>query len=328
MLFLTGIMGLLMAGASLALLPDDVSSDEDETPEGAEDEAGADLLEGGDTVTTMPGVETPERAASPEATEGNDILWGDAGDDVIDGQSGNDQINGYEGDDLIIGGEGDDRLTGGMGADQLEGGAGKDVLAGEDGDDRLDGGAGDDVLMGGFGDDRLAGAEGADRLIGGPGQDLLLGGAGDDALEGCDGDDVLIGGAGLDEMFGGAGNDLLDGRDAETDYLNGGTGQDRLLAGSGDWVSGNEEGDLFALGDWIDPENPAVLADFEPGLDRIALLRDPEDDEAALRIEPSQDTPGAVAIYLGARRLAEVLNAEGLSPEDILLLSPEEFANL
>ena len=58
------------------------------------------------------------------------------------------------------------------------------------------------------------------------------------------------------------------------------------------------------------------------------MLRDPDDEEAELRIEPSPDTPGAVAIYLGARRLAEVLNAEGLSPEDILLLSPEEFASL
>lgn len=393
MLLLTGLMGLLVAGASIALLPDgsegdvDVETDDaaedthetaaegagnlldeidgdtaaegadatapeetaDDTAEmdlreqyeadlGADDEGDDDLDTDTDTVTTVPGIDTPEAPDSPEPSAGSDILWGDGADDRLEGLDGDDQMNGYDGDDILSGDAGEDRLAGGEGDDTLFGGTGDDRLAGEDGDDNLSGGAGDDSLTGAFGDDRLAGGEGDDAISGGQGDDSLLGDEGDDSLEGNDGDDTLSGGLGTDELFGGDGNDLIDGlvrggESGETDldgrdYLNGGEGADTLLTGTGDWASGNEGGDLFALGEWIDPEDPATIADFEPGADQIAVVYDPDSGEdPELTLEPSE-TDGAMWIVLNGVKLAEVLDAEGLTSDDIVLVTPSEFAYL
>ena len=106
MLMLTGLVGLLVAGASIALLPDGSEGDADvETDDGAEDTqdivpegAGdlldeitpddtgaapgpaaeadlrgqdeADLEDESDTVTTVPGLETPEAPDSPAPSAG------------------------------------------------------------------------------------------------------------------------------------------------------------------------------------------------------------------------------------------------------------------
>lgn len=108
------------------------------------------------------------------ATNGDDILYGDANNNDISGLAGN------------------DTLYGRAGADKLYGNAGNDRLYGQNGDDLLNGGSGDDYLNGGNGNDRLLGGAGKDRLIGGAGNDILNGGGGNDILRGNVGNDIYV----------------------------------------------------------------------------------------------------------------------------------------
>ncbi|MES2243540.1 MAG: calcium-binding protein [Pseudomonadota bacterium] len=173
-------------------------------------------------------------AATGQATEADDVIYGRQGGEVINALGGNDTVFALGGDDVVAGGAGDDMLDGGdgndllngdEGQDVLAGGAGQDVLHGSDGDDVLDGGDGNDVLWGDGGDDQLVGDSGADALAGGEGVDLLDGGSGADVLEGDAGNDTLLGGSGDDHLLGGGGADLLKGG-AGSDLLEGAEGND------------------------------------------------------------------------------------------------------
>ena len=135
-----------------------------------------------------------------EATDGADILIGDAEDNRIEGGGGN---------DIVEGGSHIDSIEGGAGNDVVLGGSGDDVIGGDAGRDILRGGSGGDVLSGGADRDFLRGDTGADALHGGAGDDRLWGDQGNDALSGGDGDDLLLGGAGDDQMVGGAGADCF-----------------------------------------------------------------------------------------------------------------------
>lgn len=168
------------------------------------------------------------------ATEGNDLLVGDANANLIDGLGGDDQILGMAGNDTLRGSAGNDTLSGGEGDDVLEGGADDDMLLGGIGNDMLDGGTGggaadysaamgsvavnlatglaggadgNDVLVAidtvygsGF-DDQLIGDALSNGLVGAGGNDLLDGGDGDDYLQPGPGDDVVRGGAGVDTLY-------------------------------------------------------------------------------------------------------------------------------
>ncbi|MBD3803827.1 MAG: calcium-binding protein [Thioclava sp.] len=337
MLFLSGLLGLFVAGASAGLIAFSTPDEDDAEPDEPHDEGleaeGPDLLDVASEsyAVVSAGEMRADPVASPKASDGDDILWGDDAANEIAGGTGEDQIAGYAGDDTIWGEGGDDRLFGDSGADDLSGGAGADTLEGGDGDDRLRGDEGDDVLSGGFGADTLSGDAGADRLLGGAGADWLSGGTGDDTLCGADGDDTLLGGAGDDELNGDAGDDLLIGSSADravmdADTLNGGAGADTLLAGPGDWAEGGEEADLFALSDQIDPAAPATIADYTPGEDRIAVLYDPAGaPEPTISIEPSEAHDGAAFVLLDGVRLAEVLNAGDLRAEDVTLMVPSDL---
>ncbi|WP_223631894.1 calcium-binding protein [Rhodobacter sp. TJ_12] len=288
------------------------------------------------TVTVLPGA-PPVEALPPEtaATDESDILWGDLLPDRIDGLAGDDQINGYAGDDTLFGGVGDDTLVGADGADHLLGGEGDDSLIGEDGADTLTGDDGADTLVGGFGADSLLGGVGDDSLLGGADADRLEGGAGNDSLSGNDGADTLTGGLGMDELFGGTGDDVLIGVVADEttgspdadglDFLNGGEGADTLIVGAGDWASGGEEGDVFALGDWIAPEEPATIADYDATQDQIVVVYEPGSDVMPkLTLEPAE-TDGNLWICLDGMRLAEVVDAGTLQLSDLRLVTPAEI---
>jgi Ca2+-binding RTX toxin-like protein len=81
--------------------------------------------------------------------------------------------------------------------------------------------------------------------------------------------DVLEGGAGADTLAGGTEADSLLGG-TEADWLYGGAGNDTLAGGAGNDVLFGEAGaDLFIIGG---NEDIDVIADFEPGIDRIQLL--------------------------------------------------------
>lgn len=166
-----------------------------------------------------------------------------------------------------------------------------DLLYGSEGDDDLAGGEGDDILLGDEGEDTLDGGAGGDMLIGGPDDDLLLGSGGEDVLFGGDGTDTLIGNSGSDYIDGSSTMDIdalvaslataetsadlnfvFDAGSADTDdgdVLEGRGGDDFMIMGSADSVSGGDGQDLFAGGQWIRPGEPAIIEDYVAGDDVI-----------------------------------------------------------
>lgn len=210
------------------------------------------------------------------ATDGDDLLYGEAdsdriwggnGNDTLSGDLGDDRLYGEADDDLIDGGDGRDYLYGGDGNDVLIGGADTDRLYGENGHDEIQGGEGNDRLYGGSGDDVMSGGAGKDKLYGESGDDNLDGGDGRDHLYGGDGQDVLTGGAESDRLYGESGNDRLEGG-AGSDYLYGGDGDDILIGGDdGGWMSGGDGADVFVFDD---SDGTQTVYDFEDG-DLISL---------------------------------------------------------
>ncbi|MEQ9640074.1 MAG: calcium-binding protein [Alphaproteobacteria bacterium] len=297
--------------------------------------AGADSLAGGDHSDTLVG-EGGDDTLSGDS--GDDWLQGDTGNDSLDGGGGSDTLFGGLGGDALTGADGNDQLLGDDGADTLKGGAGHDVLVGgadddllvggegndnlvgDAGSDRLEGGAGDDTLAGGEGDDSLFGDAGNDRLLGGLGADLLDGGDGDDTLDGENGAATLSGGAGNDLLRGGNDNDLLAGGNgadmlfgsSAVDSLDGGGGDDLLQGGTGgDLLSGGAGADHFEIQAL---EGHDTIADFEDGLDRLALFGAQQLDDLLL-----VDTAGGARVSLAT---------EGVSPTTSFTLTGIAAAQL
>lgn len=255
---------------------------------------------------TPPPVDAPVRL---EGTEAIDALTGGGGADTILGADGGDMLAGGDGRDAMSGGAGDDELAGEADADRLRGGAGADTLLGGGSDDRLRGDAGSDSLAGQMGDDSLLGDAGADSLLGGSGRDILSGGTGNDWLAGGQGDDMLRGGTGADILDGDDGDDTLaGGLDRATDFLNGGAGDDRISLSGSDYGTGGEGADSFVLGEGV-AGDPAILADFEPGVDRIELSFDPADPPPVVTVE---DVEGGQQILVDGVPLAFLKGMQGL----------------
>lgn len=175
-------------------------------------------------------------------------------------------------------------FAGGEGADRFRGLDGADTLAGLGGDDELTGLWGSDVLEGGSGDDRLDGGDDADLLAGGEGADEATGGHGDDTLDG------------------GAGDDFLAGQDGN-DRLTGGSGADRFVFQA-----------VFEPGFGHD-----VVADFDPGEDRLEVAFDPAwtlADIRAATVQAGDDVlvaagEGSTVTVLGADAEAVFRNLVG-----------------
>lgn len=297
-----------------------------------------------------------------DGTEGDDILSGTERAETLSGRAGNDLINGYQGDDTLNGAAGEDHLFGAQGDDSLRGGTAADVLHGQDGTDWLAGNAGADTLFGGMGDDSLSGGTGSDSLQGGQGDDSLHGGRGADALHGGYGNDSLQGDAGEDTLFGGSGADLLDGRtdpslppdpadasgaqddtqDATTasdrDFLNGGPGDDTLIGGLNDVLTGGSGEDMFYVGETVvtqpsfeTPEAGGTdgaaltLMDFDATEDQLAVLY--ASDTAAPTISVLNDVPpnSTTHVFVDGVEMAIVHGASNLTAEDIILL-PQSVA--
>ncbi|MGD1937645.1 MAG: DUF4347 domain-containing protein [Cyanophyceae cyanobacterium] len=219
-------------------------------------------------VPSEPSVPSPLPTLIPGATDGNDILAGDAGAngaqgadgaDDIDGFGGNDVLEGNAGDDTVNGGMGDDFAAGSPGDDVVSGDAGNDTVTGNEGNDILNGDGsapmpGDDLIFGGAGNDTAFGGQGADTIAGGIGSDQVFAGQGDDLVFGEDGDDLLSGDVGNDTIDGGAGNDTLIGDSLietsdSADVLIGGTGNDLLFGQRGnDSLFGGDDNDILLGG--------------------------------------------------------------------------------
>ena len=181
--------------------------------------------------------------------DGLDDVDGTGEDDVIDGGEDGQRIFGNEGDDVLLAGEGDD---------QAFGGDGSDLILGEEGDDFLRGGDQSDLILGGEGEDTLFGDLGADILVG---ADVIDEGPFVDRIR----SEGIVDAALLD-------NYTPSLEENEADELNGGFGEDLLLLGGNDIASGGGNSDAFAVGDWITPENPATITDFEPETETIVFL--------------------------------------------------------
>lgn len=157
-------------------------------------------------------------------------------------EGGNDQLFGGDGNDLLIG----DFTSGGE--------FGNDTLRGGLGDDKLFAGDGDDQLFGDEGNDQLNGDAGNDNLDGGTGDDFVFGGTGNDIVSGGAGDDLVVGGGGNDSLAGGLGKDRLIGVEPFLPNLQFGKGEI-------DTLTGNENDDIFVLGDVLDGTNIAYYND-------------------------------------------------------------------
>ncbi len=243
--------------------------------------------------------------------DGNDTLTGDAGADQLSGDLGNDTINGSDGNDTIDGGAGNDKLYGDAGDDSVTGGEGNDQLYGGAGNDILTGGAGSDYLNGGAGNDRLFAGDGSSSMFGEDGDDFFFGGAGKDHMQGGNGNDVMYGGNGDDTLRGDDGNDIIN-AGAGNDGLRGGKGDDTLLAGDGNDMLWGEAGDDILAGglgkdsmyggegrdtflfNTVPDGNRDAIADFEAGVDTIAL------DRVAFKAFNALDHVSADNIALGA----------------------------
>lgn len=165
------------------------------------------------------------------------------------------------------------------GSDILEGDSGADRIFGNGGDDFITGAGGDDELFGGAGSDVLLAQDGDDFARGGSGDDLLTGGAGVDVLRGDAGDDLILSADLLDEQAflssvetaaeidGVQINFTFDSDEDEADTVFGGSGDDLILFGSNDVVSGGNGEDTLTAGDWMTPGESAVITDFERGTD-------------------------------------------------------------
>lgn len=304
MFFIGGLLGLMVTGLMMDLggLMSPSGDDEDDpdiTPE---------------TDSDLPPIlpeEDPPLADVPDSPEidgsaGADILMGGTGSEVIRGDDGADDLRGGLGDDLIYAGQGDDWVQG-------------DAAYGEGGNDIIHGGPGDDMLAGQGGDDLVYGDAGDDTLFGGEGDDSLFGGAGNDILAGHDGDDVLVSSQGSDDLDGGAGDDVLIGHDGrETVWMNGGEGDDTLMPGAHDFVSGNDGRDSFILRDT--GQGLPIIADFDAAQDQVVLHLDAETARDA-DITLHQDQDGTYLLGVNGHAVGRFLQGGGLTVGDIRVVT-------
>lgn len=217
-------------------------------------------------------------------------------------------------DDIAMTGDtaGDDLLTDGSpGPDTLQGGDGDDLLAGRAGDDLLSGGAGNDWLLGLDGADTLQGGPGRDVLIGGAGGDRMIGGAGDDFVEAANiiDEDALV--ASLDGLR--SFSDIafayaLPGLSDQGDLVDLGAGDDTVVVGHDDSVTGGDGADEFALGDWIEGGRPALIEDFDLAEDLITFVTADDQPTPDLTIERDSIT-GLTTLKADGQAIAVIRNA-------------------
>lgn len=336
MLLLAGILGLAAVGSFMFI--GEVESSESESAESGENLSDTETPENG---MIEPSDDADPSDATPPATAEGDTIHGTDGNDTLAGDDGDSTILGGDGSDAIDGGSGDDSLSGEGGEDWIWAGSDNDIASGGDDDDTLHGESGDDTLHGNDGDDEIWGHVGSDLSMGGAGndyiqdgigEDTLVGGAGDDGLLGGHDDDTLIGGMGEDELFGGEGNDLLDGteRSADgtdmdgTDYLNGNEGNDTILAGDGDIVTGGEGADQIVL--TASQNETVTLIDFSQDEDQLLIVFDVVPSEADITLTPDETDPDLMYLDVDGEIVATLHGAAHMTADDISFISSQQAA--
>ncbi|WP_415891745.1 hypothetical protein ACMXYN_10320 [Neptuniibacter sp. PT8_73] len=135
-----------------------------------------------------------------DATDFDDVLYGNSQANILKGFEGDNILHGRDGNDTLIGGTGDDTFNGGTGADTVSyydsATSGISIDLSLSSAQSSTGGSGTDTLISierlyatDF-DDSLYGTDKANILVGYDGNDYLDGRAGNDTMRGGDGDDI------------------------------------------------------------------------------------------------------------------------------------------
>ncbi|WAL60243.1 calcium-binding protein [Thermocoleostomius sinensis] len=272
---------------------------------------GNDVISGGAGDDTIDGDAGDDRIKGDSGNDtlngnaGNDRISGGAGDDHLRGGSGNDTLKGGAGNDFMAGDTGDDVMIGGTGNDVLDwdDGDGSDTMLGGLGRDTIevDGSVtrGDHFVLG-----RNAAGRAFFERVSLDGQligqfTLTVSTSEIFDVSGDGGNDTFIindltgTGVELVQFSGDDGDDLADGRHSSTPLqLDGGSGNDTLIGGVGTMLAatGATLGDTLTGGIGHDQftfatnpftgalpgqnvNQPAVITDYEIGIDRIAFDR-------------------------------------------------------
>ncbi|MGR3622979.1 calcium-binding protein [Pseudophaeobacter sp.] len=234
------------------------------------------------------------------------------------GGSNIDPFIGDSSNDTIAGDDADNTILGKNGTDDLDGNLGDDRIFGDGGDDSVDGGAGNDSVYGGHGDDLVMGGEDDDLNRGGRDKDVLIDATGTDTLYGDAGADLIIASGTMDAAAqtafeasptpeNGIGN-LLDqlqidfsaDSDTEGDRVYGGIGDDTVVFGVNDTVSGGEGADTLVTASWLEGQEAATVTDFDPVEDQLVYAYDPADGEPVLTMELVEQEDGSTNAVVSA----------------------------
>lgn len=214
-------------------------------------------------------------------------------------------------DDILVDEGDNDLLIGTEGEDALDGGTGYDIAFGLEGDDTLLGDAGDDLLLGGQDNDLVQGGSGDDVLVGGDGSDTLIGNSGDDVIDGTSrlDEDALLASAQTANTLDDLVLDLSDTPDTdEGDSIEGRGGNDWMIMGSADSVSGGSGADLFHGGDWITPGEPAIVEDYDATEDELIYSYDDTGTEPVITTS-IDSTTGDATVFADGEEVMVVLAA-------------------
>lgn len=249
------------------------------------------------------------------------LIADDDDDTAVDTSGGSDSGGGSDGGD---GGSVED-FVGNANDNEITGDDGDNTILGKNGNDLLDGGEGVDRIFGDGGNDTVDGGPGNDSVFGGNGSDLVIGGEGDDLLHGNRDGDFLIDTSGTDSLFGDKGDDLIvssgnllpdtendalavltqqmdftTDADTEGDSVNGGAGNDFIIFGVDDTVTGGSGEDTFFAPSWLEPGEAATVTDFDPEEDRLIYSYHETQDEPEMTMRLVENEDGTSDVIVSA----------------------------
>jgi Ca2+-binding RTX toxin-like protein len=170
--------------------------------------------------------------------------------------------------------------------------------------------------------DQISGGDGSDVLIGGTGADHLDGGAGDDFIEAAN----LVDETALRDSLQGIQQisdvvfryDMTKAPDTG-DMVESGNGNDTVVAGDNDTISGGEGRDEFALGDWISGDDPVEITDFDTAEDVLSFVYDGDGPPPELTIERDSRT-GVTTLRADGEAVAVLRNSSpGFSLQNVVV---------
>ena len=145
----------------------------------------------------------------------------------------------------------------------------------------------------------------------------------------------MLAGVEVDTIDGRGGDDFIyadavdDFTDISFNTLNGGDGDDTLIAGASDVLTGGDGADQLLLGDWI-AQGTVDLIDFDRDEDQLLLVYNGTEAQPSLEVEADPNMPGQTIVRLDGEEAMRLTGAEGLTADDIILVeaSDEDVAYL